>query len=48
MIASSSKVFAESMQDIKERMTHISEYVPAIEEKNPGLLSELDDILNWG
>lgn len=48
MIASSSKAFAESMQDIKERMLCISEYIPAIEEKNPGLLSDLDDILNWG
>lgn len=48
MISSSSKVFAESIQDIKERMAHISEYIPVIEEKNPGLLNELDDILNWG
>ena len=46
MIVMSSREFAETMQDIKERMTRISSYVPAIEQKNPGLLDELNDVLN--
>lgn len=40
--------FANAVADIKSSMNNIGHAVPKVEEKNPGLLSEMDDILKWG
>lgn len=38
----------DSMEEIANNLNKISEYVPTIEQKNPGLLNDIDDILTWG
>ena len=39
--------FMQSMQEMADNLNRISEFVPAIEKKNPGLLDDIDDILTW-
>lgn len=40
--------FASSVADIKASLAGVSDALPAIEVTNPGLLSEMEDILKWG
>ncbi len=39
--------FFDSWKEIEEDVKKIDGYIPKIEEKNAGLLQELDDILTW-
>ena len=48
MMEKTAQCFVESMSEIKENMKKIGNYAPQIEEHNPGLISDIDDILNWG
>lgn len=40
--------FIESWNDISESLDNIGNNVAAIEEKNPGLVDDIKDILQWG
>ena len=40
--------FASSVADIKVSLAGVSDALPAIEVTNPGLLSEMEDMLKWG
>jgi len=40
--------FTESIQEIKNNMQKISDYLPGVENKNPGLLTDISDALKWG
>lgn len=41
-------IFNEAFQDIDGDLKKIKGYVPLIEEKNPGLIDDINDILIWG
>lgn len=41
-------IFNEAFQDIDDDLKKIKGYVPLIEEKNPGLIDDINDILIWG
>ncbi len=40
--------FSESIEEIRNNLGNISEYVESVESKNPGLIDEISDILMWG
>ena len=40
--------YAESLSEIRGKLNSLSEYVPKIEDKNPGLTKDLNNILKWG
>ncbi len=42
------KTFAKAVDDMKDSFDSIGEMAPAIEKKNPGLIDDITDILNWG
>lgn len=44
----SAEYFVESCKDISERVEHIGDIAPEAERKNPGLIDEMKDILQWG
>lgn len=48
MIESTTEAFACTVCDIKDSLNNIGEISSAIEEKNPGLISDMLDELNWG
>lgn len=48
MMERTTNVFTQNVVDIRGAMHNIGGGVSAIEEKNPGLIDELDDILKWG
>lgn len=48
MMAEATYYFNTAFQDINNDMKKINKYIPLIENKNPGLLDDIDDILNWG
>ena len=39
--------YKESMQDIFDDLKTVTEYMPSVKKKNPTLLSEINDILEW-
>ena len=39
--------YCESVTDIKENLYEIGKMRSAIEQKNPGLIDEINDILSW-
>ncbi len=39
--------YCKSLSEIGQDMKEIESYIPEIEEKNPGLLDEINDILTW-
>ena len=41
-------IFNNAFKDMNDDINKIDSYIPSIEEKNPGLLDDLQDILNWG
>ena len=41
-------LFNNAFQDINNDLNKIKEYIPLIEEKNPGLIDDINDILIWG
>lgn len=47
MVKKSSKEFADSIEEARQSLNNIGEMVPAIEEKNPGLVDDIKDILDW-
>ena len=47
MMEKTSTYYCESIQDISDNLEMISDYIPRIEEKNHGLLDEINDILTW-
>lgn len=47
MMEKTTAFYTESMQEISENLNKIDEYVPKIEKKNPTLISDINDILNW-
>ena len=48
MMEKTTEIFARSVDDVKDSLNNIGEMVPAIEEKNPGLIDDITDILEWG
>ena len=40
--------YVETRKDINDSMRHIGEKVGKIEEKNPGMISSINDTLKWG
>ena len=41
------ETFAQSVEDVKNSLNNIGDVVPEIEEKNPGLVDDIIDIINW-
>lgn len=41
-------LFNNAFQDINNDLNKIKGYIPLIEEKNPGLIDDINDILIWG
>lgn len=48
MMEKTASFYIDSMEEMEGNLKKISEYVPTIEEKNPGLLSDIKDLLTWG
>lgn len=48
MMEKTTKTFARTVDEIKDSLGSIGEMAPAIEKKNPGLIDDITDILNWG
>lgn len=48
MMEKTTEIFAKAVVDVKDSLNNIGEMTFAIEEKNPGLLEEISDILEWG
>ena len=44
----SAKIYAREYSEIKSDMKKISIYATGIEEKNAGLLEDINNILKWG
>lgn len=42
------ETFVNAFEETKASLKNIGEMAPAIEEKNPGLIADITDILNWG
>lgn len=42
------RMFAKTVIDIKDSLNNIGEMVPAIKDKNPGLIDDMSEILEWG
>ena len=42
------RMFAKTVIDIKDFLNNIGEMVPAIKDKNPGLIDDMSEILEWG
>ena len=40
-------VYLRTLQDIKQSLHHIGEYVPEVKKKNPGLIEDITEILEW-
>lgn len=47
MMEKTTKFYIESMQEISDNLNKIGEYVPEIKKKNPTLINDINDILNW-
>lgn len=47
MMEATTKQYVEAVQNIKESLAHIQDTAAKVEEKNPGLIRELTDILEW-
>lgn len=48
MMERTSVFYAESMQEIADNLQKIGSYVSGIQEKNPGLVDDILDVLKWG
>lgn len=48
LIEKTTQTFVDSLENVKGSLNNIGEMVPKIEEKNPGLVDDITDILNWG
>lgn len=48
MMNQTSKEFLKAYQDIKESMKSIEKYIPDVAEKNPKLVADMKNILEWG
>lgn len=48
MMEKTTETFAKAVVDVKDSLNSIGEMAPAIEEKNPGLIDDITDILEWG
>jgi len=48
MMEKTTETFAQAVEDVKDSLNNIGEMVPEIEKKNPGLIGDITDILNWG
>ncbi len=44
----STAYYCESMSEISKDVAEIKTYIPEVREKNPGLIEEMLDILEWG
>lgn len=47
MIKKTTETFAKAVVDVKDSLNNIGEMSSAIEEKNPGLIDDISDILEW-
>lgn len=48
MIEKTTETFSQAVEAVKGSLNSIGEMAPAIEEKNPGLVDDITNILNWG
>lgn len=48
MIDKTTSYYIESIYDIQREIQKIEQYVQSIEQNNPGLISDINDILKWG
>ena len=48
MMETTTETFARTVSDVKDSLNNIGEMSATIEEKNPGLLSDIIEELNWG
>lgn len=48
MMEKTTETFARAVKDVKGSLNSIGEMASAIEEKNPSLIVDIIDILNWG
>lgn len=48
MMEKTTETFAKAVVDVKDSLSNIGEMSSAIEEKNPGLIDDISNILEWG
>lgn len=48
LMEKTTETFARAVEDVKYSLDSVGEIVPAIEKKNPELMDDIQDILNWG
>lgn len=48
MMEKTTETFAKAVVDVKNSLNNIGEMATAIEDKNPGLIDDISDILEWG
>ena len=48
MMEKTTETFAQALVDERDSLNNIGEMAPAIEDKNPGLIDDITDILEWG
>jgi hypothetical protein len=48
MIEKTNNYLMDSMQDMGESLKKISDCIPEIKQKNPGLIEDINDIITWG
>ena len=48
MMEKTTETFAKAVVDVKDSLNNIGEMATAIEDKNPGLIDDISDILEWG
>lgn len=48
MIEKTTEAFVKAVIDVKDSLNNIGEMATAIEDKNPGLIDDILDILEWG
>ena len=46
-IDETTKEFSEAFADIEENLDRIDEHLPEAEIKNPGLINDIENILEW-
>lgn len=48
MMEKTTETFAQAVVDVRDSLNNIGEMATAIEDKNPGLIDDITDILEWG